>query len=147
MTMSVDFKRNGRVLPFLYKKMVHCFSFKLRSAVALVLGFISGPVLFASDLAFNEARAPATKEDLMAIQKALMESSERVREATVSISIGDGFGSGVIVSEEGLVLTAAQYTDGEGLGLLVIVDDCDFARGTKAKQRKAKRSKTKHSIA
>ena len=129
MTMGVDFKRNGRVLPFLYKKMVHCFSFKLRSALVLVLGFVSGPVLFASDLAFNEARAPATKEDLMAIQKALMESSERVREATVSISIGDGFGSGVIVSEEGLVLTAAHVTAAVGKELTVIMNDGTELKG------------------
>jgi len=57
-----------------------------------------------------------------------MESSEHARKATVSISIGEGFGSGVIVSKDGLILTAAHVTAAVGKELTVIMND-----GTKHK--------------
>ena len=76
----------------------------------------------------NEQRVPRTQEDLIAIQDALVKNSAMVREATVSISIGDGFGSGVIVSPDGLILTAAHVTAAVGKDLTVILND-----GTKLK--------------
>lgn len=77
---------------------------------------------------FNEKTVPQTKADLIEIQNALVESLQRVRKATVSISLGQGFGSGVIVSPDGLVLTAAHVTAGVDKELTVILND-----GTKLK--------------
>lgn len=79
-------------------------------------------------LPFNQQKVPKTTEDLLAIQNALVENLERVRKATVSISLGQGFGSGVIVSPDGLVLTAAHVTAAVDKELTVILND-----GTKLK--------------
>ncbi|BDS08914.1 hypothetical protein NT6N_39540 [Oceaniferula spumae] len=96
-----------------------------KSACALALSacLLGSQQSFAKVLPFNEAKAPATKEDLIAIQNALMESSKRARKATVSISLGQGFGSGVIVSPEGLILTAAHVSAGVDKDLTVIMND------------------------
>jgi serine protease Do len=82
----------------------------------------------AKAMPFNEKTVPQTKADLIEIQNALVESLQRVRKATVSISLGQGFGSGVIVSPDGLVLTAAHVTAGVDKELTVILND-----GTKLK--------------
>lgn len=95
-------------------------------AMAILVTVPAG--LSAKVLPFNEKKVPETKDDLMAIQTALVESLPRVREATVSISLGKGFGSGVIVSSDGLILTAAHVTAGVDKELTVILND-----GTKLK--------------
>lgn len=87
-------------------------------------------LLTAKDLAFNHQKVPQTHEDLLEIQNALVDSLQRVRKATVSISLGQGFGSGVIVSPDGLILTAAHVTAGVEKELTVILND-----GTKLKAK------------
>lgn len=72
---------------------------------------------------FNEKPVPETREDLISIQQALVESLAEVREATVGIKLGKGFGSGVIVSPEGLILTAAHVTSGVEKELTVVMND------------------------
>jgi serine protease Do len=59
-----------------------------------------------------------------------LESLPKAREATVSIDIGDGTGSGVIVSKEGLVMTAAHVATGVGKKVTIIMPD-----GTKHKAK------------
>jgi len=76
----------------------------------------------------NKKKAPETQQDLMLIQKTLQASLPKAREATVSIDIGNGFGSGVIVSKEGLVMTAAHVSGGVGKKVTIIMPD-----GTKHK--------------
>jgi serine protease Do len=82
----------------------------------------------AQQLPFNEKKVPKSNQDLLAIQNALVGNLERVRKATVSISLGKGFGSGVIVSSDGLILTAAHVTSAVDKELTVILND-----GTKLK--------------
>lgn len=72
---------------------------------------------------FNDKKAPESREDLEAIQKALSKVLPKVREATVCIDIGDGSGSGVIVSADGLILTAAHVSTGVGKDVTVILED------------------------
>lgn len=84
---------------------------------------LSSAELYANELSFNEQKVPKTQGDLMKIQKTLVEKSTKVREATVSIKIGEGFGSGVIVSAEGLILTAAHVTTSVDKELTVILND------------------------
>jgi serine protease Do len=78
----------------------------------------------------NEKKAPETQEDLMLIQKTLLASIPKAKAATVSIDLGNGFGSGVIVSKEGLVMTAAHVSGGVGKKVTIIMPD-----GTKHKAK------------
>ena len=77
---------------------------------------------------FNEKEVPENLRDLRNIQKALQETLPQARAATVSIDLGGGSGSGVIVSDKGLVLTAAHVSAGVGKEMTVIMED-----GTKYK--------------
>ncbi len=77
---------------------------------------------------FNQKKVPENIRDLTKIQDALKKSLPRSRLATVSIDLGGGSGSGVIVSEKGLVLTAAHVSAGVGKEMTVIMED-----GTKFK--------------
>ena len=128
------FERRGSLSPLSHVKMMsytsphsqysqkHKILVKTR-LLSLLASFVLAPLLSAQEFPFNEAKSPATKDDLLSIQKALMESSEHARKATVSIVIGEGFGSGVIVSSEGLILTAAHVTAGVEKELTVIMND------------------------
>jgi len=71
----------------------------------------------------NDKKAPENRKDLEMIQKALASVLSKAREATVCIDIGEGSGSGVIVSPEGLILTAAHVAGGVGKELTVILED------------------------
>jgi serine protease Do len=71
----------------------------------------------------NEKKAPENQQDLMLIQKSLLEVLPKAKAATVSIDLGNGFGSGVIVSKEGLVMSAAHVTSGVGKKVVIILPD------------------------
>ncbi len=94
--------------------------FPLRLLLALVLVF---PQAHAERPYFNDKKAPENRKDLEAIQSALTGALPKVREATVCIDIGDGSGSGVIVSADGLVMTAAHVSTGVGKAVTVIMED------------------------
>jgi len=79
--------------------------------------------LVADSLAFNEKEVPETLDDFREIQKALQANLERARAATICLQMGEGSGSGVIVSAEGLVLTAAHVTAGVGEEMTVVMED------------------------
>jgi serine protease Do len=72
---------------------------------------------------FQDQKAPETRRDLEAIQKALVAALPKARGATVGIEMEDGSGSGVIVSPEGLVLTAAHVAGGVNREMTVILED------------------------
>ena len=57
--------------------------------------------------------------DLLDIQNRLQELLPDAKKALVSIEASDGAGSGVIVSEEGLVLTAAHVIGQTGKSMMV----------------------------
>ena len=71
----------------------------------------------------NNKKAPETRKDLEAIQQALGVALPKARAATVCIEIKDGSGSGVIVSPDGLVLTAAHVAVGVKKKVTVILED------------------------
>ncbi|MCF7674231.1 MAG: S1C family serine protease [Akkermansiaceae bacterium] len=71
----------------------------------------------------NDKQAPENRKDLEAIQTALTSVLDQARAATVCIDLGQGSGSGVIVSEDGLVLTAAHVATGVNKDLEVILED------------------------
>ncbi len=72
---------------------------------------------------FNDKKIPAGVEDMKAIQSALQSSLTQARKATICLEIGPGSGSGVIISSDGLILTAAHVTSGVGKEGTVIFED------------------------
>ncbi len=71
----------------------------------------------------NDLKAPENRKDLEVIQSALQSALPQARAATVCIELKDGSGSGVIVSEEGLILTAAHVSTGVNKKVTVILED------------------------
>jgi serine protease Do len=71
----------------------------------------------------NDKRAPENRKDVEAIQSALVAALPQARAATVCIELKEGSGSGVIVSPEGLVLTAAHVSTGVNKKVTVVMED------------------------
>lgn len=71
----------------------------------------------------NDLKAPENRRDLEAIQKAVGDALPKARAATVCIEIKEASGTGVIVSADGLVLTAAHVATGVNKKVTVILED------------------------
>jgi len=95
----------------------------LQNIICSVLFIFTCSSLDGSEFYFNEQKAPRSKEDLLAIQNALVSNLEPARRATVCIKPEQGFGSGVIVSPDGLILTAAHVTAAVGEEMTVVMND------------------------
>ncbi len=76
----------------------------------------------------NDKKAPDSRKDLEVIQKSLISVLPKARAATVAIEIAEGSGSGVIVSADGLILTAAHVATGVKKKVTIVLED-----GTKLK--------------
>ena len=74
---------------------------------------------------FNDLPAPETVEDLVNIENALKSNLPQTRAATVCLELGEekGSGSGVIVSPDGLVLTAAHVSGGVNRTIEAVMED------------------------
>ncbi|WP_264503143.1 S1C family serine protease [Luteolibacter flavescens] len=100
----------------------------------LLFGALTGLLLLSPSRAdaarpyINDKKVPENRHDLEVIQKHVTDSLPAARKATVCIDLGDGSGSGVVVSADGLILTAAHVTGGVGKEFTVIFED-----GRKAK--------------
>ncbi len=70
-----------------------------------------------------------TLTDLRGIQRQMQAVLPKARKATVSVQIGGGSGSGVIVSKDGYVLTAAHVSRRPGLAATLVFEDGRKARG------------------
>ncbi|HEX4611765.1 MAG TPA: trypsin-like peptidase domain-containing protein [Urbifossiella sp.] len=73
--------------------------------------------------------APANVEDLRALEAVTKKVVEKCTPATVGVMIGMGAGSGVIVSEDGLVLTAAHVSGEPGKDCTLILPDGTRVKG------------------
>ncbi|MES2923791.1 MAG: trypsin-like peptidase domain-containing protein [Verrucomicrobiota bacterium] len=71
----------------------------------------------------NDLKAPANRKDLETLQNAVAAALPKARAATVCIEIKDGSGSGVIVSPDGLILTAAHVATGVKKKVTVVLED------------------------
>jgi len=73
---------------------------------------------------------PQSIEELRQMQKHVVAIAPKLKECTVNLRIGRAQGSGVIVSADGLVLTAAHVAMRPGLKVKVILDDGNEYTGT-----------------
>lgn len=92
-------------------------------AIPIFLGVTVLTVTLDARPFINDKKAPENHADLMAIQNALHRTLPATRAATVAIELGEGSGSGVIVSADGLVLTAAHVSTGVDVDLKVVMED------------------------
>lgn len=72
---------------------------------------------------------PETLEELKAIQEHIQMLSKHVMPATVGVRVGQAQGSGVIVSEDGYVLTAAHVNGAPGKKVTFIFPDGSTKKG------------------
>ncbi len=71
----------------------------------------------------NDQKVPETLEDLKVIQKAVHDGLDKVRAATICLQIGQGSGSGVVVSPDGLIMTAAHVSGGVDKTIKILFED------------------------
>ena len=71
----------------------------------------------------SDKKTPAGTDDLLTIQKRVLAIRDKIRVATVAVKMGRGAGSGVIVSKNGLVLTAGHVSGKPGQKFKVILSD------------------------
>jgi serine protease Do len=70
-----------------------------------------------------EKKVPESKEDLLSIQAKLQATLKKAKQAVVAIQSGGGSGSGVIVSKDGLVLTAGHISGRAGRSVKIVLPD------------------------
>ena len=90
---------------------------------AAALASTEAPVVHSERLADLNKPAPSNLPDLRAIESQVAKIVDRVRQSTVAIIVGDSQGSGVIVAENGLVLTAGHVTSVPGRKVAVVLPD------------------------
>ncbi|GHC64252.1 hypothetical protein GCM10007100_34940 [Roseibacillus persicicus] len=90
-----------------------------------LFGFGSLSVSGADRHYFNDLDAPESVEDLVNIETALKSVLPSTRAATVCLELGEekGSGSGVIVSPDGLILTAAHVSGGVNRTIEAVMED------------------------
>jgi serine protease Do len=101
------------------------------SAPALVVAFVAAGPVRAQDAKWetNRTSLPEDLDDLKALQAAVKRVVEKTTPATVGILVGFGAGSGVIVSDDGLVLTAAHVSGPPDKECLLILPDGKRVKG------------------
>jgi serine protease Do len=92
------------------------------SATAAVVPEVPVPEAFSKD-------APTDLEDLRAMETHVRMLVQKLRECTVSVQIGSSQGSGVIVTADGYVLTAAHVIGRPGRECRVVLNDGTRIRG------------------
>lgn len=77
----------------------------------------------------KNGKAPADLEELRALQAKIKELTDEILTSTVAVQVGRANGSGVIVSEDGYVLTAAHVAGAPHRSALVFLSDGRMKRG------------------
>lgn len=91
--------------------------------IPLIAALVVVTPSFAERSYINDKKTPENRHDLEVIQQNLTNALPDARKATVCIDLGEGSGSGVVISKEGLILTAAHVTGGVGKEFTVIFED------------------------
>ena len=74
-------------------------------------------------------KAPKTTADLREMQNHLQKLAKKVNETTVHLRLGPAHGSGVIVSRDGMILTAAHVAGQPGRRATIILSDGSIVHG------------------
>lgn len=101
-------------------------------AVVLLLALPATPVVAQEEEAAEDSVAtivPENAEDLAQVEERVAKVIERCRPATVCVQSGGGSGSGVIISEDGYVLTAGHVAVEPGRRVTFIFPDGKKVRG------------------
>lgn len=110
----------------------------MRSCLLAILGAALSAGLAAADPVSKDIPAPppaATKaspenlDDLKAFQKQVRAVTDKVVPTTVCLLVGGASGSGVIVSEDGLIMTAGHVSGTPGKEISVILHDGREVKG------------------
>ncbi len=96
---------------------------KTLSALILLSLLVVGNAQEHARLPVNDKKVPAGTPDMREIENALKAALPTTRKATVCLQFAQGSGSGVIISAEGLILTAAHVTGGVGKEMTAILGD------------------------
>lgn len=91
--------------------------------ITFIAGFVIPASLLSSAIKAWEKESPSGYEDLLQIETQIATTLDRTKQAVVSIETSDGAGSGVIVSADGLVLTAAHVIGERGKKLTITLHD------------------------
>lgn len=91
--------------------------------ITFIAGLMIPASLLSSAIKAWEKESPSGYEDLLQIETQIATTLDRTKQAVVSIETSDGAGSGVIVSADGLVLTAAHVIGERGKKLTVTLHD------------------------
>jgi serine protease Do len=75
-----------------------------------------------------EKQTPETLEELLAIEERIQEHLQKMVEATVCVTVGQAQGSGVVINQEGYVMTAAHVIGRPGLPAMITFSDGSRAR-------------------
>ena len=97
-------------------------NFEMKKLTIALMLFLSLAVLHGAPPA-ADVKTPVGIADLLALQKKVLAIRTKIRAATVTVKMGRGSGSGVIVSKEGLVLTAGHVSGKPGQKFKVILHD------------------------
>ena len=103
----------------------------LRGLFIVCCSLISSIQLNAAEPTWDPARvtSPDSVEELRALETTVKRVVEQVTPSTVGLFVGRGAGSGVIVSENGLILTAAHVIGDPGTPMRIVLSDGTIVRG------------------
>lgn len=113
----------------------HPLNPRLIFATTLCLAFLAhASSVSAEQVSRNLSRifsgsVPKTTKDLQAMESHVQKLARKITKATVHLRLGPAHGSGVIVSPDGYVLTAAHVAGSPGKRATIIFSDGRVARG------------------
>lgn len=103
-------------------------TFRFLSRALLVFGLLFGGRAAAEETA-PFTKVPASIAELKDLQKKIQEVTKKVMPAVVGVQVGGASGSGVIINDEGIVLTAGHVSGKANQDVVLIMPDGKHVKG------------------